>query len=90
VELLIATPPCQGLSTLGKNKVQCQYEDDRRNYLVLEALDIIDECDFTYVLIENVPKFIVNNHNICHKGQLSVKYSVIGWDKVGNPELSRV
>ena len=58
VELLIATPPCQGLSTLGKNKVQCQYEDDRRNYLVLEALDIIDECDFTYVLIENVPKFI--------------------------------
>lgn len=57
-KLLIATPPCQGLSTLGKNKVQPQYENDRRNFLVLEALDVIDECDFDYVLIENVPKFI--------------------------------
>ena len=57
-DLLIVTPPCQGLSTLGKNKVQNQYEGDRRNYLVLEALEIIDECDFNYILIENVPKFI--------------------------------
>lgn len=57
-KLLIATPPCQGLSTLGKNKVQPQYENDRRNFLILEALDIIDCCDFDYILIENVPKFI--------------------------------
>ena len=57
-ELLIATPPCQGLSTLGKNKGQQQYEKDRRNFLILEALDVIDACDFNYVLIENVPKFI--------------------------------
>lgn len=58
VDLLIATPPCQGLSTLGKNKGQEQYENDRRNYLVLEVLDIIDSCDFKYILIENVPSFI--------------------------------
>lgn len=58
IKLLIATPPCQGLSTLGKNKVQIQYEKDRRNFLILEVLDIIDECDFDYILIENVPKFI--------------------------------
>lgn len=57
-KLLIATPPCQGLSTLGKNKVQTQYETDRRNFLVLEALDVIDACNFDYILIENVPKFI--------------------------------
>ena len=57
-ELLIATPPCQGLSTLGKNKGQLQYENDRRNFLVLEVLDVIDACDFNYILIENVPKFI--------------------------------
>lgn len=55
---LIATPPCQGLSTLGKNKGQEQYESDRRNFLILEVLDVIDSCDFEYVLIENVPKFI--------------------------------
>lgn len=57
-KLLIATPPCQGLSTLGKNKNQNQYEKDRRNFLILEAIDIIESCDFDYVLIENVPKFI--------------------------------
>lgn len=57
-DLLIATPPCQGLSTLGKNKVQEDYINDRRNFLVLEVLDIIDSCDFDYILIENVPKFI--------------------------------
>lgn len=58
VELLLATPPCQGLSTLGKNKVQEQYINDRRNFLILEVLDIIDASDFDYILIENVPKFI--------------------------------
>lgn len=57
VKMLIATPPCQGLSTLGKNKNQAHYEKDKRNYLVLRALEIIDECDFDYILIENVPTF---------------------------------
>ena len=57
-KLLIATPPCQGLSTLGKNKGQAQYEADERNFLVLETFDIIDVCDFNYIIIENVPKFI--------------------------------
>lgn len=56
--LLMATPPCQGLSTLGKNKLQKHYEDDKRNYLIFDALDVIDSCDFDYVLIENVPKFL--------------------------------
>ncbi|MCL2573423.1 MAG: DNA cytosine methyltransferase [Defluviitaleaceae bacterium] len=56
--VLIATPPCQGLSTIGKNKKQEHYETDKRNFLVLEMLDIIDKCDFDYVLIENVPKFL--------------------------------
>ncbi len=57
-KLLLATPPCQGLSTLGKNKVQEHYILDRRNFLVLEVLEIIDNCDFDYILLENVPKFI--------------------------------
>ena len=57
-KMLIATPPCQGLSALGKNKKQIHYEKDKRNYLILSALNIIDRCDFDYVLIENVPKFL--------------------------------
>lgn len=55
---LIATPPCQGLSTLGKNKGQEQYEVDKRNFLIFDVLDVIDRCNFDYILIENVPKFI--------------------------------
>lgn len=57
-KLLIATPPCQGLSTIGKNKIQEHYENDNRNFLILEVLEIIDSCNFDYILIENVPKFI--------------------------------
>ena len=53
-KFLIATPPCQGMSSLGKK----DYEQDKRNYLVFYALDMIDEMDFDYILIENVPKFL--------------------------------
>ncbi len=56
--LLIATPPCQGLSTLGKNKGQSQYEHDQRNFLIFHALEVIDRCNFDFIIIENVPKFI--------------------------------
>lgn len=79
-KLLIATPPCQGLSTLGKNKVQDHYEKDRRNFLVLEVLEIIDNCDFDYILIENVPKFIqmyfpYNNKYMLLEDILRLKYN---------------
>lgn len=57
-KLLIATPPCQGLSTLGKNKKQLHFEKDQRNFLILSALNIVDRCDFDYLLIENVPRFL--------------------------------
>lgn len=53
-KFLIATPPCQGMSTLGKK----QYVDDKRNYLFKYAIDIIKDNDFDYILFENVPKFI--------------------------------
>lgn len=53
-KFLIATPPCQGMSSLGKK----EYSVDKRNYLIFYVLDIIDECDFDYILIENVPKFL--------------------------------
>ena len=53
-EFLLATPPCQGMSTLGKK----EYDMDERNYLIFYVFDMIDECGFNYVLIENVPKFL--------------------------------
>lgn len=53
-EFLIATPPCQGMSSLGKK----EYSTDKRNYLVFYVMDIIKDNDFNYILIENVPKFL--------------------------------
>ena len=53
-KFLLATPPCQGMSSLGKK----EYSTDKRNYLIFYVLDIIDDNDFDYILIENVPKFL--------------------------------
>ena len=57
-KFFLATPPCQGVSTLGKNKVQQHYINDKRNFLIMEALNIFEACDFDYGLIENVPQFL--------------------------------
>lgn len=51
---LLATPPCQGMSSLGKK----DYEADERNYLIFSVLKVIDELDLDVVVIENVPKFL--------------------------------
>lgn len=53
-EFLLATPPCQGMSSLGKK----DYDNDKRNYLIFYVFDMIDKNDFNYILIENVPKFL--------------------------------
>lgn len=52
-KFLLATPPCQGMSSLGKK----DYEVDERNYLIFSVLKVIDELDLDIILIENVPKF---------------------------------
>lgn len=58
VKVLFATPPCQGFSSIGKNKVQKDFVVDRRNFLILEVFDFIDILDLDYILIENVPRFL--------------------------------
>ena len=58
VKFLLATPPCQGVSTLGKNKTQQQFEKDKRNFLIFDIIEIIDSTNFDYILIENVPRFL--------------------------------
>lgn len=51
VDLLIATPPCQGMSIAGEMNPY-----DERNSLVKYAIDAILDLKPTYVLIENVPQ----------------------------------
>lgn len=78
-KFLLATPPCQGVSTLGKNKNQKQFEKDKRNFLIFDIIEIIDSTDFDYILIENVPRFLemkfpYNNRVLTLKDILLDKY----------------
>lgn len=51
IDFIIATPPCQGMSTAGK-----QDKLDPRNQLISYAIDIIKEVKPKYVMLENVPQ----------------------------------
>jgi DNA (cytosine-5)-methyltransferase 1 len=75
-KFLIATPPCQGMSSLGKK----EYEIDKRNYLIFFVFDLIDSCNFDYILIENVPKFL----KLCfpYNGELRTLLDIVT-DKYG-------
>ena len=53
-KFLLATPPCQGMSSLGRK----DYIEDKRNYLIFSVLKVIDELDLDIIVIENVPKFL--------------------------------
>lgn len=64
VNIIMATPPCQGMSTAGQQK-----EDDSRNSLILPVISIVQKIKPKYVFIENVPMFynteiIVNGQKI--------------------------
>ncbi len=57
VNLIMATPPCQGVSTAGSNKQKEKLFSDSRNFLILSALNIVDTIKPDYCVIENVPRF---------------------------------
>ena len=52
VNVIMATPPCQGMSTAGQ-----QLDDDERNLLICPVVHIIKKIKPQYVFIENVPMF---------------------------------
>jgi DNA (cytosine-5)-methyltransferase 1 len=53
VEIVIATPPCQGMSTAGQQK-----KDDDRNRLILPVITLIKKVKPKYVFLENVPNLL--------------------------------
>jgi DNA (cytosine-5)-methyltransferase 1 len=53
VDIILATPPCQGMSTVGQ-----QEEDDERNSLILPVINAIKDLKPKYAVIENVPNFV--------------------------------
>lgn len=54
VDLIMATPPCQGMSIAGHNSPY-----DERNSLIKYAIDIVDELNPKFVFFENVPRQLV-------------------------------
>ncbi len=48
---ILATPPCQGMSTAGKKE-----KDDPRNRLIIPAINAIKELKPRFAIIENVPE----------------------------------
>lgn len=57
VDFVLATPPCQGVSLIGKNKRNDQFVKDQRNFLIFHALEVIDKIAPKVVVIENVDRF---------------------------------
>lgn len=57
INMIIATPPCQGLSSAGSNRTEESLYEDSRNFLILSALNIVDEIKPAYFIVENVPRF---------------------------------
>lgn len=58
IDLVIATPPCQGVSIAGKNRKDVQQLADQRNYLLFPIIEAIKAVRPVYALIENVPQYL--------------------------------
>ncbi len=69
VEIIMATPPCQGVSRAGK-----RLDEDIRNSLILPVLDFIDNLHPKYVFIENVPQFLEASITVDGKSVLLPEY----------------
>ena len=52
VNLIMATPPCQGMSTAGPKN-----DKDERNRLIIPVINAIKKIKPQYVFLENVPSF---------------------------------
>ena len=69
VELVIATPPCQGMSTAGKMAF-----GDPRNALICHAVEIIDAINPKYIFFENVPEQLKTKILVDGKPELIPNY----------------
>ncbi len=84
VDMIIATPPCQGMSTAGKMD-----EWDVRNTLICHAIELIQTIKPKYVFLENVPQQLTTK--ITYNGKIMfipdyVK-AVLGEDYTFNDEF---
>lgn len=76
VDVIMATPPCQGISTAGQ-----QIEGDERNSLTIPALHSIQDLEPKYAVLENVPGYLKTT--IDYNGQLCLIPDIIS-DTLGD------
>lgn len=55
IDVIIATPPCQGMSIANHKKNE---KDTLKNSLVIESINIIDKVQPLFFIFENVPSFM--------------------------------
>ncbi|WQT20694.1 DNA cytosine methyltransferase [Helicobacter pylori] len=72
VDLVVATPPCQGMSVANHKK---KNDEIKRNYLVIESIDLIKQIKPRFFILENVPSFyktgcIDKNDNLLEIGSM--------------------
>lgn len=83
-EMVIATPPCQGMSTAGKME-----EWDVRNTLICHAVEVIAKLKPKYVFLENVPQQLTTK--ISYNGEVmfipQYVQRVLGNDYIFNDEF---
>ena len=60
IDIVISTPPCQGMSSVGKNRSYdaLTSQADERNYLILESFKVIDSLNPSYIIFENIPRVL--------------------------------
>jgi DNA (cytosine-5)-methyltransferase 1 len=96
IDLIIATPPCQGMSIAHAKRAT---KDDSRNSLIMKVVDFINDLNPKYVLVENVSgmaktfinhngepvlitKYIENNI----PEHYTIKYKVLNASDYGTPQ----
>lgn len=80
VNVIMATPPCQGMSTAGQMKKM-----DPRNFLFMYAIHLIKEINPEYFLFENVPAFLTTY--VLYKDKATLIPDVIKAELSSNYEL---
>ncbi len=72
VDLVVATPPCQGMSVANHKK---KNDEIKRNSLVVESIDLIKQIKPRFFILENIPSFyktgcIDKNDNLLEIGSM--------------------
>ncbi len=85
VDLIMATPPCQGMSTAGKHD-----KNDERNMLIKYAVEIVKKIKPKFAFFENVPEQLTTNINYRGKNILIPDYIKSELDELYNFNNSHI